>query len=195
MESMSDLASALTERTAEADSILALPPVVVSHVLAFCDWREFDTLGQLNRCGKSKCSSTDIPGQSYSKFCVCVCVCVCVRSSRQRTQATHHLFVFTVVCCCNYRAWQAELQLEHHYKDRVITRELDWTLKLGQQRLDMLTRQFGHRRVFINLSGMSCGICGRHTRGFSWLACSRVCKKCYKESPHATVYSVSDALV
>eukprot|EP00953_Heterococcus_sp_UTEX-ZZ885_P021553 12018-Heterococcus_DN1.PRE.1 len=47
----------------------------------------------------------------------------------------------------------------------------------------MLTRQFGHRRVFISLSGMSCGICGRHTRGFSWLACSRVCKKCYKESP------------
>jgi hypothetical protein len=98
-------------------------------------------------------------------------------------------------CCCNYRAWQAELQLEHHYRDRVNTRELDWTLKLGQQRLDMLTRQFGHRRVFISLSGMSCGICGRHTRGFSWLVCSRICKKYYKESPLATVYSVADALV
>eukprot|EP00953_Heterococcus_sp_UTEX-ZZ885_P021554 12018-Heterococcus_DN1.PRE.2 len=93
MESMSDLASALTERTAEADSILALPPVVVSHVLAFCDWREFDTLGQLNRCGKSKCSSTDIPGQSYSKFCVCVCVCVFKALASELKQLTTYSYL------------------------------------------------------------------------------------------------------
>jgi hypothetical protein len=78
MDSMNDLASALTERTAAVDSILALPPVVLSHVLAFCNGRDFDTLGQLSRCVRLKHSTIDIPGWS----------------SRQRTQST----TFSLFC-------------------------------------------------------------------------------------------------
>jgi hypothetical protein len=56
MNSMSDLASALTECAVE-DSILALPPAVFSHVLASCNGRDFDALGQLSRCDKLKHSN------------------------------------------------------------------------------------------------------------------------------------------
>jgi hypothetical protein len=33
----------------DLDSMLTLPPVIFSHVLAFCNGGDFDTLGQLSR--------------------------------------------------------------------------------------------------------------------------------------------------
>ena len=54
MESLGDLAVALVERTPEVESILSLPPVVLAQVLAFCNGRDFDTLGQLSRYVRMK---------------------------------------------------------------------------------------------------------------------------------------------
>jgi hypothetical protein len=49
MESLSGLIGALAEVDTQVNDVLTLPAAVLSHLLAFCHWRDFDALGQLSR--------------------------------------------------------------------------------------------------------------------------------------------------
>jgi hypothetical protein len=76
------------------------------------------------------------------------------------------------------RLWRTELQLDKHYKPHVVSSEVDPQLRIDPVILEALVKQFGCRRIAVELTKMKCYLCGKRTRGFSYLACARLCSGC-----------------